>query len=155
MEITWMSTNRRTDREGMAHTYNGTVLPGGSVSRVCLQCGRPRLSPWGGNIPGQSIPWTEEHGRLQSMGSGRVRRDWVTNIQYTLEYYSVMGKHEITAICRNTDGPRDYHTKWNSVQFSSVQSLSCVQLCATPWIAARQASLSKDKYHVISLICGI
>ena len=27
------------------------------------------------------------------------------------------------------------------VQFSSVQSLSCVQLYATPWIAARQASL--------------
>ena len=30
----------------------------------------------------------------------------------------------------------------NSVQFSSVQSLSCVRLFATPWIAARQASLS-------------
>ena len=29
-----------------------------------------------------------------------------------------------------------------SVQFSSVQSLSCVQLFATPWIAAHQASLS-------------
>ena len=29
------------------------------------------------------------------------------------------------------------------VQFSSVQSLSCVELFATPWIAARQASLSK------------
>ena len=29
-----------------------------------------------------------------------------------------------------------------SLQFSSVQSLSRVQLCATPWIAARQASLS-------------
>ena len=29
-----------------------------------------------------------------------------------------------------------------SVQFSSVQSLTCVQLFATPWIAARQASLS-------------
>ena len=29
-----------------------------------------------------------------------------------------------------------------SVQFSSVQSLSCVQLFATPWITARQASLS-------------
>ena len=28
------------------------------------------------------------------------------------------------------------------LQFSSVQSLSRVQLCATPWIAARQASLS-------------
>ena len=29
-----------------------------------------------------------------------------------------------------------------SVQFSSVQSLSCVPLSATPWTAARQASLS-------------
>ena len=29
-----------------------------------------------------------------------------------------------------------------SVQFSSVQSLSCVRLFATPWTAARQASLS-------------
>ena len=26
------------------------------------------------------IPWTEEPGRLQSMGSQRVRHDWVTNI---------------------------------------------------------------------------
>ena len=41
------------------------------------------------------------------------------------------------------------NTKWNYqvfwgvvVQFSSVQSLSRVQLFATPWIAARQASLS-------------
>ena len=32
--------------------------------------------------------------------------------------------------------------KWCSVQFSSVQSLSSVQLFAIPWIAARQASLS-------------
>ena len=31
---------------------------------------------------------------------------------------------------------------WYSVQFSSVQSLSCVQLFATQWITARQASLS-------------
>ena len=30
----------------------------------------------------------------------------------------------------------------SSVQFNPVQSLSCVQLFATPWIAARQASLS-------------
>ena len=29
----------------------------------------------------------------------------------------------------------------SSVQFSSVQSLSCIQLFATPWTAARQASL--------------
>ena len=33
------------------------------------------------------------------------------------------------AIYSNMDGPRDYHTKWSS--------------------------LEKDKYHMISLICGI
>ena len=32
--------------------------------------------------------------------------------------------------------------KAKNIQFSSVQSLSCVQLFATPWIVARQASLS-------------
>ena len=26
------------------------------------------------------IPWTEEPGRLQSMGSQRVRHDWVTSL---------------------------------------------------------------------------
>ena len=36
-------------------------------------------------------------------------------------------------------------TNGSSVQFSSVQSLSCVRLFATPWIAARQASLSIAK----------
>ena len=33
-------------------------------------------------------------------------------------------------------------TESHSVQFSSVQSLSCIQPFATPWVAARQASLS-------------
>ena len=32
--------------------------------------------------------------------------------------------------------------KYNKVYISSVQSLSCVQVFATPWTAARQASLS-------------
>ena len=35
-----------------------------------------------------------------------------------------------------------FFLKWNVLQFSSVQSLSRVRLFATPWIAARQASLS-------------
>ena len=36
----------------------------------------------------------------------------------------------------------DYFLAWLLWIFSSVQSLSCVRLFATPWIAARQASLS-------------
>ena len=36
----------------------------------------------------------------------------------------------------------EFYYAWCYLQFSSVQSLSCVQLFATPWTAARQASLS-------------
>ena len=35
-----------------------------------------------------------------------------------------------------------FFLSWLNIKFSSVQSLSHVQLFATPWIAARQASLS-------------
>ena len=38
--------------------------------------------------------------------------------------------------------PLTFHVRLVSVQFSSVQSLSRVQLFVTPWTAARQASLS-------------
>ena len=56
------------------------------------------------------IPWTEEPGRLQSMGSQRANLLTAEQIYF---------------------------------QFSSVvQSFSRVRLFVTPWIAARQASLS-------------
>ena len=32
------------------------------------------------------IPWTEEPGRLQSMGSQRVRHDWATSLHYAVLY---------------------------------------------------------------------
>ena len=57
--------------------------------------------------------WTGGPGVLQFMGSQRVRHDWANSLHFT-SYF----------------------------QFSSVQSLSCVRLFATPWIAACQASLS-------------
>ena len=55
--------------------------------RICLQFGRSGFDPWVGKIPwrkawqptpvflpGES-PWTKVTGRLQSIGSRRVRRD--------------------------------------------------------------------------------
>ena len=52
---------------------------------------------------------------------------------------SVMGKKFITGFTHNiiVEADGDVHGR-----FSSVQSLSHVRLFATPWIAARQASLS-------------
>ena len=62
--------------------------------RICLQCRRPGSDPWVGKIPqrrawqpspvflpGESL-WTEEPGRLQSMGSQRVGHDWVSTAQH-------------------------------------------------------------------------
>ena len=57
---------------------------------IRLRCGRPGFDPWVGKIPWRrawqptsvflpgECPWTEEHGRLQSMGLQRVGHDWAT-----------------------------------------------------------------------------
>ena len=62
---------------------------------VCLQYRRPRFNPWVRKIwrrrwqstpvflPGK-IPWTEDPGRLQSMGSQRVRHDWASSVSLSL-----------------------------------------------------------------------
>ena len=60
--------------------------------RICLQCRRAGFDPKVGKIPWRRtwqthssifawrIPWTEEPGGLQCMGSQRVGNDWKTNI---------------------------------------------------------------------------
>ena len=62
-----------------------------------MQWGRPGFDPWVGKIPWRKVwqptpiylpgesPWTEKPGRLQSMGSQRVRHDWATKPS-TYEY---------------------------------------------------------------------
>ena len=62
------------------------------LRRICLQCRRPGFNLWVGKIlwrrkwqptpvflPGES-PWTEEPGRLQSMGSQRIGHNWATKM---------------------------------------------------------------------------
>ena len=42
------------------------------------------------------IPWTEEAGGLQSMGSQRVRHDWATySYSYTVKGFGIVNKAEI------------------------------------------------------------
>ena len=42
------------------------------------------------------IPWTEEPGRLQSMGSQRVRHDWATSLSLSISPFPVPGNHSST-----------------------------------------------------------
>ena len=84
--------------------------------------------------------WTGRPGVLWFMGSQRVGHDWATDLiwldnnHYTSKYVYVC--NQISAIISSNifSGPFS--------SFSSVQSLIRVWLFATPWIAARQASLS-------------
>ena len=87
------------------------------------------------------IPWTEEPGRLQSLGSQRVSHGWsdwagrqaglITLKSWTREW--AQRRHAIY------QGSQRW---WISSRLSSVQLLSHVQLFATLWTAACQASLS-------------
>ena len=53
------------------------------------------------------IPWTEEPGGLQSMGSQRVRHDWVTSFHFT----SMAGKEDNwVCVCTHTHTHRDTDT---------------------------------------------
>ena len=75
--------------------------PGCSDGSVCLQCGRLGFNTWVGKIwrrkwepiavflPGK-IPWMEEPGWLQSMGSQRIRQDWVTSLWFSLSLSVVL-----------------------------------------------------------------
>ena len=67
--------------------------------KICLPWRRPRFNPWVGKISWRRewlhtsinifawwIPWTEEPGRLQSMGSQRVRYNWANNTHMITNY---------------------------------------------------------------------
>ena len=82
--------NKRYNFKKICECYWG--FPGGVKEsawkwRRCKRCGlipTSGRSPEGGNdndssILAWGIPWTEEPGGLQSMGSQRVRHDWETN----------------------------------------------------------------------------
>ena len=99
-----------------------------------MQCGRPEFNPWGGKIP-----WRREmlptpvfwpggfHGLYSPWGC----KEWDTTFTFFLSTK--------TMLSQLTEESNPFQ-KLQS--FSSVQSLTCVRLFATPWTAAHQASLS-------------
>ena len=97
------------------------------------------------NILALEIPWTKEPGGLSSTGSQRVGHNWVCRRQRKAMIFMLSDSFQITT--KVSQLAFITPTEWilyqfSSVQFSSVQSLSCVRLFATPWTAAHQASLS-------------
>jgi len=107
---------------------------------VC-QCRRLRFDLWVGKIHLRRRWWPtpqKSHGQrsfggLQSMGLKRVAHNWTRT-------------HEI----------HTFLTAWHPVKcFSSVQSLSSVQLFETPWTAACQASLAINNSQSLPKLISI
>ena len=66
---------------------------------------------------------------------------------------TVASPFEILNIFKPLGGARrQAHNAIRGPQFSSVQSLSCVQLFTNPWTAARQASLSFTNSQMLKLM---
>ena len=59
------------------------------------------------------IPWAEEAGRLQSMGSGRVQLDWATSL--SLFTFSIGEGHGNPLQCSCLENPRDGGAWWAAV----------------------------------------
>ena len=103
------------------------------------------------------IPWTEEPGELQSMGSQRVGYDWAR--MHCAAAAAAKSLQSCLTLCDPIDrsppgspvpGILQARTlEWVAISFSNAwqwkvkgKLLSRVQLLATPWTAAHQAPLS-------------
>ena len=94
------------------------------------------------------IAWTEESGRLQSMGLQRVRHDWAAKLlQSCLTLCNPIDSSQpgfpVTGILQAGT------VEWVAISFSNawkwkvkVKPFSHVRLAVTPWTAAYQAPLS-------------
>ena len=106
------------------------------------------------------IPWTEEPGGLQSMGSHREGHNWVTNTNTTcMLLLLLLSCFSHVRLCATRDSSPPGPTipgilqartlEWVAISSSNAwkwkvkaKSLSRVRLLATPWTAAYQAPLS-------------
>ena len=90
------------------------------------------------------ISWTEERGRLQSMGSQRIGHDWAISLSLSLQQEkNIKNKENWNRILTfannkhdNKQLARNFHEK-----VKMLVAQSCPTLC-NPWTVARQAPLS-------------
>ena len=84
-------------------TFTLAFLGGSDGKESTCQCRKCRFYPWvrktqgmaiHSNILAWRIPWTEEPGRVQSMGSHRVRHDWATTTYHFIHVYKNCPKME-------------------------------------------------------------
>ena len=88
---------------------------------------------------------------LPSLSLPTLRKDQFREVHVKVELSAKGWEEGLVDPTSVMSGNNNYHQKTISVHFSSVQSLSCVQLFETPWIAAPQASLSANSRSSLRL----
>ena len=76
------------------------------------------------------IPWAEEPGRLQSMGSQRVGHDWATSLSLSLSCIGERNSNPFQCSC--LENPRDGGAWWAAV-YGVVQSRTRLK-----WLSSRE-----------------
>ena len=71
------------------------------------------------------IPWTEEPGRLQSMGSLRVGRTRLSDFTFTFHFHA-LEKEMATHSCSCLENPKDRGAWWAAV-YGVTQSRTCLK----------------------------
>ena len=100
------------------------------------------------------IPWTEEPGELQSMGSQRVRLDWVTEtftfFSYTVRHSHSLVDSDIPCICNHFSHlpfhlPGLFLSKFLVPLQSMTQSSSSLPRCPIHWHELWKALVCRSK----------
>ena len=93
----------------------------------------------------QKIPRTEEPGRLQSMGSLRVRHDWVTSLSL-----SCIGEGNGNPLqCSCLENPRDGGAWWAAV-YGVAQSQTRLK-----WLSSSSSSMAESEEELKSLLMKV
>ena len=98
------------------------------------------------------IPWMEEPGGLQSMGSLRVGHDWATSFHFSL---SCIGEGNGTPLqCSCLENPRDGGALWASVygvaqSRTRLKRLSSSSVCVCIYIFEKHLQVNTTKWHLV------
>ena len=85
------------------------LTPPGKYIYVCME---KAMAPHSSTLAWK-IPWTEEPGRLQSMGSQRVRHDWATYFHFSHPCTGEGNGNPLQCSC--LENPRDGRAWWAAV----------------------------------------
>ena len=86
--------------------------PGASFGDPCSKGPEKAMVPHSSTLAWK-IPWTEEPGRLQSMGSLRVRHHWATSLSLSLSCIGEGNGNPLQCSC--LENPRDGGAWWAAV----------------------------------------